>query len=471
MTLAFLRSSGRLLEREEPGTPLTADGLEGRGAVRSRRIRLAIRTSIASKGVTIAVQLLAFPLAVRALGAERFGVFVLLTTALAWMSIVYSGLGPGLARGVAEAAANGDQATEARYFTAGIILSAALIAVLGLAVSVWWLTMPTNSFPFSAKFLAYRGELRSAFPLVLLIIALQLIVGVADSARAGYQEQYVTNLWGIIANCGSLLALVVASLFSPTIAAMVVAVYGVAVLGRVGNLATLLKSRPYLLPRLRLLDRVHMRAVLHTGGAFAVLQAGVFINQQVSLVLLGRLTGPTLVGQMAVQFRVFALLGGMIQMVIQPFWPAVIDARVQNHWSWIRQSYRKVVAYCTCYALVGAIGVSLLGRYVVSHWVGAALSPPQTFQTIMGLYFFLCIWPQPHAALLMGLGKYWPPAWISLSENTLMILLAVIMIPRFGITGLAASLCVANVATSGWLIPRLAHVALGHNIKKPNASS
>ncbi len=428
--------------------------------LRSNRIRLAISTSVISKGVTVLVQLIAFPLAVHALGTERFGVYVLVTTGLAWLSVVYSGLGPGLARGIALSAAKPDPTEEARYFSAAIVLTSLFVLGLVASVAVYGAFRPLTGILLGGKSLLYAQEVRSALPLVLGIVGIQLLGGVADSSRAGYQEQFVTNTWGIVGNLMSLAALVWAVRYWPTVTGMVAAVYGVAALVRMGNVTSLLVRRPYLVPRPRLLTSRHLAAVLHTGAAFMVLQLGVFLNQQVSLLVVGRMKGPVLVGVFAVQFRLFAVLGGMIQMIIQPFWPAVIDAHARDDRAWIASAYRSLVRYSVAYAAVCAVVIALFGGLLVRHWVGRELVADRSTQGLMGLYFLLCIWPQPHAALLIGLGRYWFPAIVSLAENLLMIGLATLLIPAGGAMGLALAFCLANLLTSAWAIPAFARTTL-----------
>ena len=62
---------------------------------RSQRFKYAVLTSLASKLFTPAIQMLAMPMAIRALGAESFALYAMLTSALTWLSFANFGVGHG----------------------------------------------------------------------------------------------------------------------------------------------------------------------------------------------------------------------------------------------------------------------------------------------------------------------------------------------------------------------------------------
>ena len=87
---------------------------------RSTRLKLAVLASIGSKIATVALQILVLPLAIRSLGAERYGVYVMLTSSLSWILLAGTGLAPSLT--VLIAAVRGDDEAETRYLTSALCI-------------------------------------------------------------------------------------------------------------------------------------------------------------------------------------------------------------------------------------------------------------------------------------------------------------------------------------------------------------
>ena len=101
---------------------------------RGSRLKLAILASIGSKLVTVVLQFLVVPLAIRALGAERYGVYAMLTSSLGWITLVGVGISPSLT--IAIAAARGDSRKEAGYLTSALCITGAISTVILAALGI-----------------------------------------------------------------------------------------------------------------------------------------------------------------------------------------------------------------------------------------------------------------------------------------------------------------------------------------------
>ena len=89
---------------------------------RGDRLKLAVLASVGSKIVSVSLQFLVIPLAIRALGAERYGVYAMLTSSLGWIPLAGACIAPGLT--IAIAAVRGDYETEADYLTSALYIAA-----------------------------------------------------------------------------------------------------------------------------------------------------------------------------------------------------------------------------------------------------------------------------------------------------------------------------------------------------------
>jgi len=457
------------LNREESRENIdttVADAAEGKarglgtGAFRTRRLGYAVVTSVSSKVASIAVQLLALPIAINALGAEKYGVFVTLSAALMWLSIANMGLSPGLTRGIAISVANADRTSERRYFSSAffLIFGVAFLLLTFLAV-VWW-SVPVETL-FGNEYSMYSDEVRGGLLLLGLLLTLTLALSVVDAARAGYQEQYANNLSTTLGNTLSIVLLFVVAYYWPTIAGMIVAIYGMYVLAQLLNGFHLIwLSRPYLVPRLDHFDFGLCKMLFGTGLAFVLVWISSYINQQLSLFLVGRQLGPDSAASFAVMLRMTDLLGSVVIMFTLPLWPAITDAMARGEISWVRSSYRKLVLLSTCYAIVAGGLIAVAGQPIVRLWIGPEVLPTGLLQGFIGLYFVLVMWTHVHYMTLVGLGRLWAPAIVLLMESVVMVPLALWFIYSMHSAGVAAALCLSTVGLGVWLLPIMVKTAL-----------
>ena len=100
------------------------------------RIVQAVGSATAARLLTSAVSLLSLPLAVRYLGAERYGVWVTITTTVVWVNLLDLGIANTLTNHISRAYALDDKASATRYFTNALVLTAGIVGIAGLAFAI-----------------------------------------------------------------------------------------------------------------------------------------------------------------------------------------------------------------------------------------------------------------------------------------------------------------------------------------------
>src|ERR1039458_5421176 len=86
-------------------------------ASRYGRIAKAVSSGAAARLLSAAITLVSLPLAVRYLGAERYGVWATITTTVVWINLLDFGIANTLTNSISRAYALDDKASAARYFT------------------------------------------------------------------------------------------------------------------------------------------------------------------------------------------------------------------------------------------------------------------------------------------------------------------------------------------------------------------
>lgn len=420
---------------------------EGHATFRSRRMNLSMLTSIASKGVSSVLQIVVIPLAINALGADRFGVYATLAATLGWVNMAGIGIGPGLTLGTASAVAAGDRNREARLFTTAfaLILILTFITLTFLALGIFLLGIQSI---FGSKLGVYQHEIGEGMVVLMLLLGANLVLSLVEAVQAGYQSQYVNNLWATLGNIFTIGMLLLVISHWRSITGMIIAVYGSLTVAKVFNAGQLFWRHPYLVPRLKNLDKILARMLIGTGLVFLLGQVAGFLYLEFNIFLVGRELGPSSAAGFAVMIQMLVLAGGMVIMITLPLWPAVADAWVRGDRAWIISTYKRTTLGLMTYAvLVGGI-VALAGNLIVDRWVGPQVVPSFAMQLWSGIYFVMTIWQNINHAFLIGLGKVRLASLCLLSGGIIMMVANILLVKTFGNSGVVFGMCLGLSLTA-----------------------
>jgi len=422
---------------------------------RVSRIKYAAASSIGSKVVTILVQLLAMPVAIRALGAQEFALYALLASAIGWVGLVNLGVGPALSVSMASAVANNDRTVQARLCSSGFF------PVLGVVVALGGILLSLAQTPrvdglFGENYLAQADTIRTGLSLLLVFALAQALLSVAEAAQIGYQEQYVFNIWAIFGNLVSLFALFATAWRSPTVIAMILAVNLPPLLARLLNAARFLSRRPFLIPRISTFSWQAGRFLIGNGLIFSLAASvGNFLNHQYTVILVGRAESTQITTTFAVMMNVFILAFGLVTMLAIPLWPAIADSVTRGEIDWAHLAYRKMLLYSMLYSLAVCLGLILFGPIAFPIWFSADVNPNSRLLLLAGVYFVLDTWEYVHFMVLIGLKQIWRPSVLYLLRSLMAVLIAPALIGRFGESGAFAALSFSILMTTAWAMPYL----------------
>lgn len=422
-------------------------------AKREHRIKLAVATSIVSKIATMAVQILAMPLAVKALGVDLFGVYAMLAASLNWMSMASIGIGPGLTLGIANAAVKGEHKIEARYFSSAFYMIFTICTVLGIALFAASCFYPVYHI-FGPKYIHYSATISSGAYLLIAMLLAQLLLTVFDAAQAGYQEQYISNTWAIVGNTFSLVALFVVAYCYPSVSGMIIAVSGAPVLASMCNGIRLIGvARPYLRPKWIHFHWPTSKMLIYNGLAFSIVIGASFLNHQFSTIMVGRLGGARVVATYSIMMQIIILALGMVSMFMKPLWPALTDAVARHDAEWAQKIYYKALRYSMIYATLVGGGIAIVGRPVLHLWFHNRIHLGVGLQVGIGIYFIIAVWEYVHYNVLIGLNNLWPSAICMTLRSILLVSTVSFVYSLYGSAGVAFDLCVTALIVSAWSLP------------------
>lgn len=359
---------------------------------------------MAAKAVSVACTFAQVPLALHALGAEAYGVWITLATLGLMLNFVDFGLGVGLQRGLGDAWARGDAARMQRLLLTGTLALGGLAAA-GFILGAGLVVLRDWSGAFNIASPALRAELRMALLLALatgaLGIPLNALARLAAATRLGWLHAgwiaagSVLTLAAIAAAAQAGLGLIAFTAIAgcvPLVQGMALGLHLWRKLGwRWGGLA--------------LEPAEGRRALLAESGWFAGPQLGLALLQAAPPLALSLAAGPVA----ATGFNLLQRLTGPIlqaQIIhLTPLWAACTEAHARGDGPWLRGALRRSLLVAVACA-TGLLTIALLARPLLGGWVGAEAARPA-----LGLvwpaagWFLLQIAWQPPVYFLVGIGR------------------------------------------------------------------
>lgn len=421
---------------------------------RSALLRLAVYSSGCSKVTALALQGIAIPLVYRGLGSHQYALYILLSGVLSAMSMLQMGAGPGLTRGLALAYAADDHEGESALFCGAMTFSACAAALGAVLVLATVHLIPSHSL-FGASFAPDHAEIIRVTNVCALLLGLLIVLGVVDSALAGYQEQVYTGISTGITNIAATVVLCLICTRSPSITAVVLTLYGLPASSRLVNLVLLLRRRPHLLSCLSRPQSWPIRMLMHTGSGFWTVQIGGMLEQNSGPFLLAHYSTPVSVAIFAIAFKICGFAISIAGTLTQPLWPSFTEAIARRDLDWVLRVFRKVRFGLVSLAGVIAAGVVVTGNWFLMRIVHVPVRPDRSLLIILAVYLIANIWTHLYYVTLMGIGDIWRIGGVVFAENCIMVVCGVILAPRLGASGMALAYLLASLLLPAWLLPRM----------------
>jgi O-antigen/teichoic acid export membrane protein len=411
--------------------PFETSTPEGRSAERYRRIAWSTVLAVIARVVLVAVTFISVPLVVGYLGAERYGMWLTISSLLAVLGPLDLGVGNGLRQMVAEASGRDDGEASRRAISSALILLSAIALVVVVAVP---LVYPSVSWAalFNVSSTQAQAEAGPATVTLALIFAVGLPLSVVGVVQSAYQSAYVTSLWAILGTGASLLLLLVAINAHAGLPVLIAALTGAGLIAALLNSLNFFgRQRPALAPRLHDFGSRAARSLLGTGFLFVVLQLAGLLAYQLDNFIIARVMGAEAVQQYAIPMKLFSLAPLLVSFALVPLWPAYREAIVRGEPGWVRRTLRRSLRVSLLINVPAALLLVVVGSPVLSLWVGDAVSPTPF--------------------LLIGLGAW---AVIYSVSTALAMLLNAANVIRFQIV-FAVLMAVANLVTSVFLVMQI----------------
>jgi len=399
------------------------------------RILKALFSGTAARVLSSGIALISLPLAVRYLGAERYGVWATVTTTAVWINLLDLGVANTLTNHISRAFALDDQRSAACYFTNALLLTGAIAAGVAILFAcllpqIDWIRLLNVSSGVSAA--EIHRTVAAACALMLLALPCNLV----SKLLAGYQELHRNNYAicaGALASLGGLALGIARGVSMP---ALFIMSPGCLTFAALTNLLVVVGwQKPWLRPRFSLISGAAIRELLDSGSSFFLIQVAAVVVFSSDNLIVSHYLGAAEVTPYSVTWRVVGLAAVLESLIFPALWPAYAEAHARRDVLWIRRTFAATMKGTIALNLLCVALLLLLGRSLIRLWAGPAAVPTTALLLAMGIWAVINGFMSVESCLLAALNRTRAQAVLSVIAAVLNIALSLLLVRRIGSLG------------------------------------
>lgn len=418
-----------------------------KGEERSVLAKKNIIASFLIKGCSIAISLIVVPLALNYVNPSQYGIWLTLSSMVAWMSFFDIGFTQGLRNKFAEAKARGD------LYLARVYVSTTYFYLGAIFLIIWIFLLIANSFISWTKLLNIPAEQEVQVSMLAVIIltyfSFQFVFRIINTILTADQKPAKASFIDML---GQLIALVLIFLLSRFTKGSLIylglaySVAPVMVLIFANLLFFKTKYRDYA-PSFRLAKREYAKDIMTLGIKFFVLQIANVIQYQTASFIIAHYFDTTQVTNYNIAYKYFSVLQMVFMIAISPLWSGTTDAYNSGDIGWIKKVVRKYLMFLVPFIIGGAI-MLVFADMVYDFWLGKDVVNIRFSISILCYVFFSTgMFASIFVAVLNGIGALKIQFYTSIIASVLYLLLVLVLIKRynFGIEAVLICSIVTNV--------------------------
>ncbi|MFA5012843.1 MAG: oligosaccharide flippase family protein [Ignavibacteria bacterium] len=376
------------------------------GSIRSQKAKKNILLSFVFKGFSVFAVFLLVPMSINYLNVLEYGIWVTISSLLAWLTLFDLGLGNGLRNKLAESLAKDDKElgriyVSTAYFALTIIVSIFLIIYFSLGIFIDW----SSVFNTPAEL---KPEVNKLANFVMLFFGLQFVLKLIITILTADQKPSYNDFLGFLTNISSVIIVWILthntspSLFVLGMSLSIIPVI-LLLLITVFNFSNRYR---FLIPSPKFIHIKYLRGLSDLGIRFFIIQISTFFIFGSASIVLTQLIGPESVTSYNIVFRYFSIINMVFYIILSPVWTGFTDAFYRKDFSWIKNTIKKLNKIGIILIIFTIIMV-LVSGFIYDIWLGKnrSFDIPFLLTTTMGLYVIAMTFVSPYMYFLNGSGK------------------------------------------------------------------
>jgi O-antigen/teichoic acid export membrane protein len=397
--------------------------------------------------------ILFIPLALDLLGSTSFGLWMVVSSIIAYMGLSQFGLGSATAVMIAQSKTQEEQRNilfnSIRFLTIagiGLLIFGVLMA---LKQDIW-----LNIFGVIPPKLLHEAML--CIGLMGFSFALRLPSVAFSSAFIGMQDVHLERFYtAILPPLISLLAVIVVKLTGGGLVELAIFTGGGQIVLSLLSGLHLIKRYPHYLytKPTQNFDSKSQKLFLQSSGRYFLISLSALVVWGGDNLIISYFIGPDAVTAYSVTFKVFTAAYGIFMIINSGLWPLFGKAASEDDWNWVASTYKKAIVLMSF--IGGGIWIAgvLFVKPLINLWTGPDGYGGELVVIALGGYGYLLALVNLHATLLTGMNFTKRMLWIGVAEAITNFIFSIFLLKWFGIGGVALGTFLSTLVTTFWLLP------------------
>lgn len=375
-----------------------------KGNIRSRKIKKNIFFSIGIKGLSIVTSFLMVPLTLKYLGTTDFGIWLTLSSIIAWIGYFDVGLGNGLRNKFAESIALGNKDLARSYVSTTYV-------GLSIILGVWMVLFFIANFFLDWNNLLNissndKYNLNVLVLVILLFFILRLVLKIISIIIIADQRPALSSSFDTFSNIISLLLIYILTITTNGSLVNFVLVISIIPVVILVLASFIFYNRDYMdfKPSFAHVKFKYFKSLTSLGAKFFIIQIAVLIIFSTDNIIIVRILGPDEVTIYNIAYKYFNIITMLFAIIIAPLWSAYTEAFIQNDIVWIKNINRTMVKFW--FAIVLTVVVMILfADWFYNFWVGDQVRIPLNLSLLMGVFIIISTWNNVFVYFINSTGK------------------------------------------------------------------
>jgi O-antigen/teichoic acid export membrane protein len=404
------------------------------GHERTLKIKRNIIYTFLIKGSSVAIGFLLIRLTIHYIDTSQYGIWLTISSLVAWMNTFDIGLSNGLRNEIAHSLALDEKENIVKY------ISTTYAILFLIALITFCVFLITGSFFDWNRLLNIQHTIDfNVWPIVVIALGsfcIQFFLQPINSVLIATHQPFKSSL---ILLLGQLLTFILTYLLTiftqANLLLLVVVVAGSPVFVFLfANIYLFKTSLKTFSPKFRFVDFKSAKSLLNVGGVFFFIQIGALILFQTDNIVINSTLGPKEVTTFNIAYKYFSILTIVFAIIMTPYWSAFTEAYAKKDLAWIKQSVNKM-RKLWIYLCVLTMLLYFFSNIFYKLWIGNSVTVPMTLSLSMAIYVIVQTWQVIHNYLLNGVGKLRIQLILVVTTGIINIPLSIFLINRIGISG------------------------------------
>lgn len=421
-------------------------GLVTKGHERSVKAKKNILASFVIRVCSIIISLVLVPVTINYINPSRYGIWLTLSSIVAWLSFFDIGLTQGLRNKFAEAKAKNDDSIAQVYVST-------TYAILGIIFFIIWiLFLICNNFLNWSRILNVSENMQSEVTMLAIIVftyfCLSFVLKIITTILTADQQPAKSSLIDLLGQVFSLIyILILVKTTEGSLVKLGIALCASPLLALIGANLFLFKGiyKKYR-PAFSKVKFTYAKGLFNLGLVFFLIQFAGIIQYQTANIIIARNFGTDDVTSYNIVFKYFGVLNMIFGIFILPFWSASTEAYQKNDIQWIKNGIKKYNQLNILLVLAG-LAMLIFSKPVYRLWLGEGkVNIPFSLSFWGFLFFNVTIFGGKYVNFLNGISALRIQFLSSMISPFLYIAIAILLIKYYnmGVYSLFIASVIAN---------------------------